>query len=88
MVTEWLLQLAIWLGVFVLGMMPENAELVGNASGVISNIASTAHGISAWFPWHVAGICLVAVYTGWATLFAVKIARQLIAHIPQFGGTG
>lgn len=88
MITEFLLQLAMWLGVFVLGLMPDNAELVTNASGVISDIAGTAHGISAWFPWHVAGLCLVATYTGWSLLFIVKITRQLLAHVPQFGGSG
>lgn len=90
MVTEWLLALATWLGEFVIGLMPDNqaATLVDDGSDVIANVVSMGHGITVWFPWAVIGVCAVATYTAWGALFALKIFRQLLAHVPQFGGTG
>lgn len=90
MIIEWLLGLTTWLGTMIIGMVPENdaAELVDTSSNVIADVISMGNGITVWFPWTVVGVCLAATYSAWAALFALKIVRQLIAHIPQIGGTG
>jgi hypothetical protein len=89
-ITEWLLGLAVWLGQVVLGMMPDTGaeDLVGSASGVVANVVSMGSGITVWFPWGVAAMCGVVTFTAWGLLFVFKIARQLLAHVPQFGGSG
>lgn len=90
MVTEWLLGIATWLGELVLGMMPDTGaeDLVSSASGIISNVVSMGSGITIWFPWAVAGMAGLAVYTAWGAMFVLKIVRQLLAHVPQIGGSG
>lgn len=90
MITEWLMSLAVWLGSAVLGMMPESEadSLVRNSSSIVADVAGMASGINVWFPWSVAAICGVSTFTMWGLLFVVKIVRQLLAHVPQFGGSG
>lgn len=90
MVTEWLLQLAVWLGTMVLDMMPDSdaAALVDDGSTVVASVIQMGHGITVWFPWAVVGLCAATTFTAWGALFVLKILRQLLAHVPQFGGTG
>lgn len=90
MVTEWFLTFAVWLGEMVIGMMPENgaAGIVNDGSNVVANVVSMGNGLSVWFPWAVIGAVGASVYAAWSALFIFKIVRQLLAHVPQFGGTG
>lgn len=90
MIVEFFLGIVTWIGGLLIGMLPEDdsAELVGSASGIISTVVSNGSGISVWFPWAIAGVCAIAVAGAWAATFAFKVLRQLLTHIPFFGGTG
>lgn len=90
MVTEWFLGLAVWLGSSVLGMLPDDqaGDVVGSATGIVANVVSMGSGVTVWFPWGVAALCGGFLFASWAALFILKILRQLLAHVPQFGGTG
>lgn len=90
MIAEFFLGLVSVMGTFLIGLMPEDetADLASSASGIVATVVSNGSGLSIWFPWAVAAACAVTVGGAWLALFVVKIIRQLMTHIPFFGGTG
>jgi hypothetical protein len=90
MIIEFFLGLVTWIGQFVIGLLPEDDsdQIVQSASDALAGVVGLGSGVSVWIPWTVIVYAAGFTFTAWLALFIVKIIRQLIAHIPQFGGTG
>jgi len=90
MIVEWFLGFCVWVGTFVFGLFPtEDAQAtVSGLSGAIATVVSYTSGLGVWIPWALIGAAILFTFTAWAAIFVFKIVRQLLAHVPFFGGTG
>lgn len=50
----------------------------------VSNFSS----MGVWVPWDILAAVISAVVAAYASLFIVKLVKQVAAHIPGFGGAG
>jgi hypothetical protein len=90
-IIEWLIQLGTAFGEWVLGQTPDTssaANLVFQADNAMRPVFSAAAGLGAWIPWFHIGATIAVVLGFYLLMFALKVLRQLVTHIPLFGGTG
>jgi len=90
MIIEWLLDLALSIVEWIFSLfggiqIPGN---IRNPSGALGSLFSQIGSLGVWVPWGVISVCVVSVLGVWGIMFLVKVIRQFIAHVPQFGGAG
>lgn len=89
MIVEWLMSIgggfAEWLASIV-PAIPNDflAGMVGTAA-VLGGFAGS---LSVWVNWVLVGWLVVQVMTMYFVLFAVRIVRAVVGHIPLIGGNG
>lgn len=49
---------------------------------------SVISGSGVWVPWAAIALSVGSVIGVWVVMFIVKVIRQLLAHVPLFGGAG
>ena len=89
MIIEWLVTLAVnivtWLSEEVLtweGIQP--VDIWGHVEGMVAQFAS----IGVWIDWPAVSTAVGLAIGVWLVCLGIKAIRALIAHIPQFGGSG
>lgn len=89
MITEWLVSIGTSVAVWFVGLFPELPEdTMDGATLGISTLAGLVGSMSVWVNW-LAVIAQVTLVMGFYFAFlAVKVLRQLFAHVPFFGGSG
>lgn len=91
MIFEFLMQLGVAMGEWILGLAPDTssaANLVIQADNAVRPILAAAAGLGAWIPWAHLGICIASVLAFYLSMFLFKVARQLASYIPFIGGSG
>lgn len=91
MITEWFMTLAQGVVTWALGLLPPTdtaQDLIVSAENAFAPIIAGASQIGGWMPWGTLAICFPIVIGFYVASFAVKVFRQLFAHVPLFGGTG
>jgi len=94
MITEFFVTVAMGFVNWLLTLTPSSGDvspatgLLVTAGNHLTALVSGAAQIGAWMPWDVLGIVLPIVLSFYVAMFVLKIVRQLIAHVPAFGGSG
>lgn len=57
-------------------------------SGQIASFFGNFYSVGVWIPWAVMGAVVSAVVVTYVVTFLVKVVKQILAHIPAFGGAG
>lgn len=88
MIIEWLLDLVIGVVDWFFGLFDgwEIPDL--SPPPEIASLLSFLDGMGVWVPWAVIGVSITAVLGVWGVMFLIKIVRQVLAHVPLFGGSG
>lgn len=89
MITEWLVGMVEDLLIFIANLMPSwsPGEMAG-ARSTLMGLLETFGGFGVWIDWTLLGVCMAAVVGAWAVAVGTKLIRALLAHVPQFGGSG
>lgn len=89
MILEYLLDLVLGIVEWFLGLfddldIPSWLSPSGQIQSFISNFAS----VGVWIPWTVMASVVTAVVATYSITFVVKLVKQILAHVPGFGGAG
>lgn len=91
MITEWFLALVSGFADWVLSLLPSFTQaegvIVTPANWVASFLAGGAS-LGGWLPWPTIAVAFPIVVGLYISIFLLKILRQLVAHLPQIGGSG
>ena len=89
MITDWLLDVAVNIVTWFLGLIPpldlDPSLTSGEAFQVLADLVE---GFGVWVSWPVLVVCVGAVAGTWVIGVGAKGIRALIAHVPQVGGSG
>lgn len=91
MIVEWFIDLGVMVSTFIAGLFPTDWELpdfLANFDTMINGVLSSIDGIAVWIDWQFVLGTVLVVLSVWGIALGVKIIRQIITHIPQFGGNG
>ena len=90
MIIEWLLDLVVGVVDWFLSLFDgfELPDIVTSPSGSISTLAANVQGMGVWVPWGVVAGAVGASLGVWGVMFIVKLVKQVLAHVPGFGGAG
>lgn len=90
MIVEWLLDLVEIVVGWVMGLFDglEIPDAVSNPTGTFSTLVGQAAGMGVWVPWAVIAGAVVASLGVWLVGFIIKAVKQVLAHVPLFGGAG
>lgn len=91
MITEFLVQLGVWVFGWTAEQLPQFNEVEGvvvTANTYLGPIADGMASLSAWVPWEVAALCVPLVAGVYLTSLVVKLGRAVLSHVPFFGGAG
>lgn len=89
MIVEWLLDLVVQFVQWVMSLFSELAlpDWASPTSDLATFIGYGAS-LGAWVPWATMAAVVGSVLLVYVVGFGVKLARQIIAHVPAFGGAG
>ena len=90
MIVEWLLDLVTGFVGWVLGLFDDwqlPTELMSPHSGIFY-VYSFLTSMGVWVPWAGIGVIVTITMGCYMFLFVVKLIKNLIAHVPGFGGSG
>lgn len=90
MIVEWLLDLAdgfvAWFFRLFDGL--DVPEWIAGPPAYVYDFFGTLHSLGVWVPWFVMSSVAAVVLTVYGVGFIVKIVKQVLAHVPVFGGAG
>lgn len=90
MIAEWFFELALLVTDWFLSLF-DGFELpltVTSPSGSIATLAANVYSMGVWVPWVVVAGAVGASIAVWGVMFVVKLVKQVMAHVPGFGGAG
>lgn len=89
MITEFIVGAGNTVALWVLGIFPPmNTDAIISASTALSTIGTYMGSMSVWVNWLLIATQVGLVLGLWLTFLVLKIIRQLLAHVPFFGGSG
>lgn len=90
MIVEWILDLVEGFVTWFLGLFDslELPEWMTTPPPEVLSFFSMMTSMGVWVPWGVLAAVLGVVLTVYAAAFLIKLIRQILAHVPMFGGSG
>lgn len=66
----------------------EIPSAISSPDSAFGELLGNVHGLGVWVPWGVIAAVVGAVLLTWITMFVIKLVKQVLAHVPAFGGAG
>lgn len=90
MIVEWFLDLVEVVVEWFLGLFDglDIPDWITTPSGDIALFVSNIESMGVWVPWDVMAVVVAGVIGVYVTTFIVKLVKQILAHVPAFGGAG
>lgn len=91
MITEWLMNLGLTLGLELMDGLPSFDEFDGvivTAGTYLFPLAAGAGSLGAWIPFPLIAFLMAIIFPLYVTAALFKFARALFAHVPFVGGKG
>lgn len=90
MITEALVRVALGFVAWVATLFPDwqLPDWVSSMQETELQLLQTYHGLGVWVDWAAMGWAISAVAATYGIGFGIRMVRALLAHIPQFGGSG
>lgn len=90
MIVEWLFDIVLVIVDWFLALF-DDVEIPSEVRSPTSSFSTLAANVSAmgiWVPWSVIAGAVAASLGVYAVMFIIKLVKQVLAHIPLFGGAG
>lgn len=90
MIVEWFLDLVQGVVEWFLGLFDslEVPEWLTTPPPEIYTFFGNMQSMGVWVPWTLMGGVLAAVLSVYVIGFIAKLVKQILAHVPAFGGAG
>lgn len=90
MIVEWFLDLVVTVAEWFFSLFDgfEIPDVVASPTGSIATLAGNVQAMGVWVPWAVVAGAVGASLGVWAVMFVIKLVKQILAHVPAFGGAG
>lgn len=89
MITEFFIGIGVWIAEFILGLFDfDLPDFFTEPPTVVQDLGGMVASLGVWVPWGVLSSAVFWVFALWVIFFLVKLVRQLVAHVPQVGGSG
>lgn len=90
MIVEWFLDLVSTVIDWFFGLFDGLSvpTWIKSPPGYVHDFFGSFASLGAWVPWAVIGSVVALVLGVYGVGFVVKVVKQILAHVPAFGGAG